>query len=103
MLDKSNIVTVITPAELQGNGQISKPGVFFDWKDYQRHYLAEGDSWFSLSDILSPSFLYRFGNPVPLKHSTLIVNCSYPGDTLKKMVDWSKNFDFPRACRHKIV
>jgi hypothetical protein len=88
-------VTVISPNELGGNGQINKPGVFFSWNDYQRHYLAEGDSWFSLSNILSPSFLYRFGFNVPLKQSTLIVNCAYPGDTLARMVDWSTNINFP--------
>jgi GDSL-like Lipase/Acylhydrolase len=89
-------VTVISPNELNGN-KITKPGVIMSlWSDYQRHYLAEGDSWFSLSAILSPSFLYRFGFNVPLKQDTLIVNCSYPGDTLQHMVDWTKNNDFPR-------
>ncbi len=91
----SKTVTVISPDELEGNGVITKPGVFNLWTDYDRHYLAEGDSWFSLSDLLSPSFLYRFGNNVPLNQSTLIVNCAYPGDTLAKMVDWSKNKKLP--------
>ena len=97
----SSTVTVITPDELDGNGQISKSGVVFSWEDYQRHYLAEGDSWFSLSDVLSPSFLYRLGDAVPLRHSTLIVNCSYPGHTLARMVDWSKNMNFPRLLSKK--
>lgn len=88
-------VTVISPSQLEGNGNITKPGVFLSWKDYQRHYLAEGDSWFSLSGILSPSFLYRFGLNVPLKQNTLIVNCAYPGDTLARMIDWSTNRQFP--------
>lgn len=95
-------VTVISPDQLDGNGQITKPGAeFFSWSDYDRHYLAEGDSWFSLSDLLSPSFLYRFGNNVPLKQGTLIVNCSYPGDTLARMVDWSKNLNFPKLLASK--
>lgn len=94
-------VTVISPDQLEGNGQITKPGVFLSWQDYDRHYLAEGDSWFSLSDILSPSFLYRFGNPVPLRRNTLIVNCAYPGDTLARMVDWNRNRDFPRLLSRK--
>lgn len=94
-------VTVISPDELEGNGEITKPGVYFSWKDYERHYLAEGDSWFSLSDLLSPSFLYRFGNNVPLKQSTLIVNCSYPGDTLARMVDWTRNKNFPKLLSRK--
>lgn len=92
----STRVIVISPRELEGNGDITKPGVFLSWKDFDRHYLAEGDSWFSLSDLLSPSFLYRYGSNVPLRQSTLIVNCSYPGDTLARVVDWSKNHDFPK-------
>lgn len=94
-------VTVISPDELGGNGEITKPGVFYSWKDFDRHYLAEGDSWFSLSDILSPSFLYRLGHNVPLKHSTLIVNCAYPGDTLARMADWSKNINFSNLLARK--
>lgn len=91
MPNNTSRVTVISPSDLDGNGNITKSGVCFSWKDYDRHYLAEGDSWFSFSDILSPSFLYRFGHSVPLKHHTLIVNCSYPGDTLAKMVTRSNS------------
>lgn len=97
----SNRVTVISPNELEGNGQITKPGEFLSWNDYDCHYLAEGDSWLSLSDLLSPSFLYRFGRYVSLKQNTLIVNCSYPGDTLARMVDWSKNINFPKLLAKK--
>lgn len=101
MANHSARVAVISPEELGGNGEINKPGVFFSWGDYERHYLAEGDSWFSLGDIYSLSFLYRFGRHVPLNKSTLIVNCSYPGDTLSNMVDWSKNFYFPNLLAKK--
>ncbi|MFZ5502626.1 MAG: SGNH/GDSL hydrolase family protein [Pseudomonadota bacterium] len=92
-------VTVIPPEKLLGNGEIA--GGVFSWGDYAHHYLAEGDSWFSLSDILSPSFLYRFGSHVPLGQRTLIVNCAYPGDTLARMVDWSKNQHFPKLLHDK--
>lgn len=91
MPNNTSRVTVISPGDLDGNGNITKAGVFFSWNDYDRHYLAEGDSWFSFSDILSPSFLYRFGHSVPLKQHTLIVNCSHHGDTLAKMVTRSSN------------
>lgn len=86
MPDNKNRVTVISPDDIDQDGRIIKAGVLFSWQDYDRHYLAEGDSWFSFSDILSPNFLYRFGESVPLKQHTLIVNCSHPGDTLAKMV-----------------
>ena len=97
----SSRVTVISPDQLEGNGQISQAGEFYSWDDYERHYLAEGDSWFSLSDLLCPSFLYRFGRDVPLRQSTLIVNCSYPGDTLSNMVDWSRNLNFPKLLAER--
>lgn len=91
MPNNTSRITVISPGDLDSNGNITKTGVSFSWNDYDRHYLAEGDSWFSLSDILSPSFLYRFGHSVPLKQNTLIVNCSYPGDTLARMVTRSSS------------
>ena len=97
----SSNVTVITPDELESNGRINRPDVEFCWDDYERHYLAKGDSWFSHSDALSPSFLYRLGNTVPLKKRTLIVNCSYPGHTLARMADWSRNMDFPKLLSKK--
>ena len=101
MTANKSTFTVISPDELEANGEITKPGVFYTWNDYERHYLAEGDSWFSLSDTLSPSFLYRFGDNVPLQQSTLIVNCTYPGDTLARMMDWSKNRNLPNLLDRK--
>lgn len=97
----SSRVTVISPEQLEGNGRIGTPGATCSWDDYERHYLAEGDSWFAPSNMLSPSFLYRFGSHVPLDRSTLIVNCAYPGDTLARMVDWSRNPNFPRLLAGK--
>jgi len=94
-------VTVISPDELDGNGIITKPGVLLSWQDYDCHYLAEGDSWFSMSSLLSQSFLYKFGRDVPLRKNTLIVNCSYPGDTLQKIVDWSTNKKFHKLLFEK--
>lgn len=94
-------VTIIYPSELDGNGQINRPDVFLSWRDYDRHYLAEGDSWFALSDILSPSFLYRFGEHVPLAKNTLIVNCSHAGDELSQMVDWHTNWTFSHLLHDK--
>lgn len=94
-------VDVISPDQLQGDGQITKPGVLLSWNNYKRHYLAEGDSWFSLSSLLSQSFLYKLQNDVPLTQDTLIVNCAYPGDTLQRMVDWSTNRVFHKLLFEK--
>ena len=63
--------------------------------DYGRRLLAEGDSWFtigSLNVVTSSNLLYKteFGQ------STAIVNCATPGDTLQRMVDWSRDTRFDR-------
>jgi lysophospholipase L1-like esterase len=57
---------------------------------YRHAFLAEGDSWFSLSQMPSYSLLYglRFAE------SALIVNCARPFDTLRNMVDWRGNEEF---------
>ena len=52
---------------------------------FGRRLLAEGDSWFTLSALKVPqasNLLYGLS----FQTSTAIVNCAYPGDTLKDMV-----------------
>ena len=58
--------------------------------EYGQSFLAEGDSWFSLSQI--PSYNLLFGLRFP--RSALIINCARPGDTMRNMVDWRRNTDF---------
>ncbi len=58
--------------------------------EYAQSFLAEGDSWFSLSQI--PSYNLLFG--LRFSRSTLIINCARPGDTLRNMVDWRRNAEF---------
>ena len=63
--------------------------------DYGRRLLAEGDSWFtvgSLNVATSSNLLYK----TVFQQSTAIVNCAYPGDTLARMVDWSRDVRFDR-------
>ncbi|HSD60908.1 MAG TPA: hypothetical protein VLC55_08645, partial [Burkholderiales bacterium] len=61
-----------------------------NWNDFTCHYLAEGDSWFSMAALPGGNLLQE----LKLERSTLIVNCANPGDTLSHMVEWRKNPDF---------
>lgn len=46
---------------------------------FRRRYLAEGDSWFSLGGLTGNQLMAIDDD------DTIIVNCAYPGDTLKDM------------------
>lgn len=56
-----------------------------DYTFYSRHILAEGDSWFTLGGTGGgePPYNLLFG--LRLTKSTMVVNCAYPGDTIKNM------------------
>lgn len=60
------------------------------WDQFDRHYLAEGDSWFTLAALPGGNLLQE----LHLKQRSLIVSCAYPGDTLSHMVDWRSNPPF---------
>ncbi|WP_017776874.1 hypothetical protein [Paraburkholderia kururiensis] len=52
--------------------------------------LAQGDSWFSINGLN----LLRASSLLPhldFGHSTIIVNCADPGDTLAHMVNWRRD------------
>ncbi len=76
---------LITPAELAGS-DASAP----IWGDYTRHYLAEGDSWFTLAALPGGNLLQE----LKLEQTSLIVTTAYPGDTLTHMVEWRQNTAF---------
>lgn len=65
------------------------PGLL-GWNGYQRHFLAEGDSWFSLSALPGGNVLQE----LKLARPAMLVNTAYPGDTLSHIVDWRDNPDF---------
>jgi hypothetical protein len=67
------------------------------WNDYSRHYLAEGDSWFSMAALPGGNLLQE----LRLREPALIVNCAFPGDTLSHMVEWRKNPDFTNLLARK--
>lgn len=78
--------TILTPTQLE-QPDISQP---FRWSDFERHYLAEGDSWFTLAALPGGNVLQE----LKLKRSSLVVSTAYPGDTLSHIVDWRRNVPF---------
>jgi hypothetical protein len=61
-----------------------------DWSDpfhtpdsslFEYRLLAEGDSWFTLGGIPTSNLLFSLRFP----RDTVIANCAYPGDTIRRM------------------
>jgi len=67
------------------------------WEQFDRHCLAEGDSWFTLAALPGGNLLQE----LHLKKRSLIVSCAYPGDTLSHMVDWRDNPPFVKLLAEK--
>lgn len=62
---------------------------------YPRKLLAEGDSWYTIGtvEIIAASNLLH---KLEMQKSTAIINCAYPGETLKRMVNWKRDKHFSR-------
>lgn len=63
--------------------------------DFARRFLAEGDSWFTLGTLNLPAasnLLFK----LEFERSTAIVNCAYPGATLRHVADSVKDPYFNR-------
>jgi hypothetical protein len=68
--------------------------------EYGRRLLAEGDSWFTIGTLNLPeasNILFK----LECTQSTAIVNCAYPGDTLRHIVDYVDDPYFDRLLRHR--
>ncbi|MBI4999133.1 MAG: hypothetical protein HZC22_19960 [Rhodocyclales bacterium] len=81
-------VDIFVPRDLDVPGG---PGLL-GWNGYQRHFLAEGDSWFTLAALPGGNLLQE----LYLDRQAMIVNAAYPGDELSKIVEWRKNQEFVR-------
>ncbi|MCE9660980.1 MAG: hypothetical protein K8R60_20825 [Burkholderiales bacterium] len=81
-------VDVINPRDV-GHGQGSEQP---DNPDYPWHFLAEGDSWFTIAAIPSSNLLLE----MRLGRWTQILNLAYPGDTLRNIEDLAGNKDLKR-------
>lgn len=63
--------------------------------DFGRRLLAEGDSWFTIGTLnllAASNVLFK----MEVRQTTAIINCAYPGDTLRHMVDWFSDPFFDR-------
>ncbi|MBT9609545.1 MAG: hypothetical protein IV110_05835 [Aquabacterium sp.] len=61
--------------------------------EYQWHFLAEGDSWFTIGAIPSSNLLFE----LRLAHWTRILTIAYPGDTIIHMGDIAANKDLRKV------
>jgi hypothetical protein len=86
-------VDVINPRDV-GQGEGSEQP---DNPDYPWHFLAEGDSWFTIAAIPSSNRLLE----LRLGRWTQILNLAYPGDTLKSIEDLTSNKDLRRFLARK--
>ncbi len=78
-----NLVS-ISPAQLAGNDH-SGP---FDLNRFEKKYLAQGDSWFSIGH-LPPWSTTNLLQQMVLSRSAVAVNCARPGVELAHMTDTS--------------
>ncbi|MBI5784308.1 MAG: hypothetical protein HZA64_02530 [Rhodocyclales bacterium] len=81
-------VANFVPSDLEVPGG---PGLL-GWNGYQRHFLAEGDSWFTLAALPGGNLLQE----LHLDRWAMVVNTAYPGDKLSNIVEWRDNQEFVR-------
>lgn len=81
-------VDVLNPRDVgHGEGSLQP-----DDPDYPWHFLAEGDSWFTIAAIPSSNLLLE----LRVGRWTQVLNLAYPGDTLKHIDDLPGNKDLVR-------
>ena len=74
----------ITPSQLNGTGESGQ----YDTSPFEKIYLAQGDSWFSIGHF-PPWATTNLLQQMVLSRSTLAVNCARPGIELAHMTDTS--------------
>jgi lysophospholipase L1-like esterase len=86
-------VDVVNPRDIgHGEGQVQP-----DDPDYPWHFLAEGDSWFTIAAIPSSNLLLE----LRLGRWTQILNLAYPGDTLSSIQNLAQNDDLTKYLAKK--
>lgn len=91
-------VKVISPGQLQGAGEIGP----FPLDLYERKYLAQGDSWFSIGSI-PPGLTSNVLDVMVLSRAALVVNCAFPGAKLVHMTDTTGAVQFLRQLRGRLA
>ena len=64
-------------------------------EQFAHRFLAEGDSWFTIGTLNffdASNLLFE----LEFEHTSAIVSCAYPGDTLQHMVDFWRDAHFSR-------
>ena len=75
-------------------------GVVFP-EQFDARFIAEGDSWFSLNALPMNFFTAdNLLNHLRFPGSALIAQMANPGDTIRRMSDWTRNPAFRQALRH---
>ena len=92
------VATVITPSQLSGGGELGH----FDLERFDRAYLAQGDSWFSIGHI-PPWCTSNLLAQMVLTRSSCIVNCARPGEVLAHMTDTTTQRRFLQLLRGKLA
>jgi|KBSMisStaDraftv2_1062788.scaffolds.fasta_scaffold110578_2 lysophospholipase L1-like esterase len=86
-------VDVINPRDVGEGENAESP----DDPTYPWHFLAEGDSWFTIAAIPSSNLLLE----LRLARFTQILNLAYPGDTLRNIEKLVSNKDLNRFLAKK--
>ncbi|MEO5882214.1 MAG: hypothetical protein ABIQ06_07340 [Caldimonas sp.] len=86
-------VDVINPRDVGQGEKAESP----DNPDYAWHFLAEGDSWFTIAAIPSSNLLFE----LRLGRWTQVLNLAYPGDTLRNIGTLARNKDLTRFLAKK--
>jgi hypothetical protein len=89
---------IIDPLAAIGSGELGA----FPFDLYERHCLAQGDSWFSIG-ALPPTKTTRVLAELRLLQSTVIVNCAYPGAELRLMTDTTRAPHFRRFLAGRLA
>lgn len=91
-------VKVISPGQLQGFGELGP----FPIDLYDRRYLAQGDSWFSIGSI-PPGLTSNTLDEMHLSLSAVAVNCAFPGAKLTHMAETTSAPQFLRLLKGKLA
>jgi lysophospholipase L1-like esterase len=79
---------VLNPRDIgHGEADLQPDDPNYDW-----HFLAEGDSWFTIAAIPSSNLLFE----LRLGRWTQILNLAYPGDTLRHIGSLADNDDLQK-------
>ena len=84
-------ITLFSPSDVL-SPRASNP---VNFNDYDRRFLAQGDSWFSIgtADILKN---FNLLSGLEFSNARCAINCARPGSTLRRMVDQMNEPDFQR-------